>query len=100
MRLDSVDGAAVGDLRDLHAGVDGGGLDDGAGDGVEAGVSANADAEEVDQETDQDRGIGDEGVDKEVGVEGAECETGDADEGEEPDDEGAVVVGRAGEEKC
>ena len=97
--LDGVDIAAVGDLAGLQAEIDREGLDDGAGDGEGAGVGADEDAEEAEEFAEDDGEEGHEAVDDEAGVQGPEAHGADADEGEEADGEGGVVVGRGGEEE-
>ena len=96
---DTVDGAPVGDHGGLGAEIEEGGLQDGTGDGEGAGVGADAGAQQADDEADDDGEEGDHPVRHEAGPEGPEEHGGDADEGEEADDQGGVFVRRGGEEE-
>lgn len=96
---DAVDGAPVGDHGGLGAKIEEGGLEDGTRDGEGAGVGADAGAQQADDEADDDGEERDQPVRHEAGPEGSQEHGGDADEGEEADDEGGVFVGRGGEEE-
>lgn len=98
-RQDAVDGAPVGDHGGLDAEIEQGGLEDRPRDGEGARVGADAGAQQADDEADDDGEEGDQPVRHEAGPEGPEEHGGDADEGEEADDQGGVFVGRGGEEE-
>ena len=97
--LDRVDGGAVRDLGDLRTEVVGEGLDDGPRDSKGPEVGAKADSEQAAHHADDDREVWDEAVGDEARVDGAQAHGGDADEAEEPDDCGVVVVRGRSEKK-
>ncbi len=86
-------------LGDLQTHIEGEGLDDGTGDGVFARVRAHNDAREVRDQTEQTTEHRGEGLDEEFGVKGAQTYAGDADQAEQADDDGAVVVRGIGQEE-
>lgn len=96
---DGVDGGAVRDLGGLHAHVEQKGLEDGARHGEGARVGAQADAEDAEGFAQKDAPERGKAVDDEAAIEGDDAHGADADEGEEADDEGGVVVGWAREEE-
>lgn len=63
-------------------------------------IGTDEDADETVEETEDDAEEGDEFIDDDTGVDGAEDEGGNADEGEETDGYGREGVGRRGEEEC
>ena len=67
-------------------------MDDGPGDGKGTDIGANGDGGEAHEFAHDNGEEGDEVVDDEARVYGAEAHAQDADEREEADDEGGVIV--------
>lgn len=97
--LDAINRAPLRDLRGLVAKVHQQGLQHGAGDVEDADVGAEAHAEETAAQAEEDGEVRDEAVGHFARPDGADEHAGDADEAEEADGQGRVVVRRAGEEE-
>lgn len=97
--LDGVDCRAVGGLGDLETCVERKRLDDGPHHRVRAGVRAEGNADAEHQAAGDARERGRKRLDDVLGVERPHDDAGDADQREQPDRNGRVVVGRVGEEE-
>lgn len=95
-RLNGVDGSSIRNLRDLHARVESESLNNRPSNRESSDIGTDAHASQIDQQADIDRKRRHEFADKKIGIDRPEKHGCYANEGEEADDQGAVVVWWAG----